>query len=82
MRTKLTLSLDDALVRRAKAYAREEGTTVARIVAGLFAGLGEQKPGETSGEQLPPITRSLLGALKGADVREEDYVDHLEEKHR
>jgi hypothetical protein len=31
-------------------------------------------------DQLPPITRSLLGVARG--VSEEDYYRYLEEKHR
>ena len=31
-------------------------------------------------DQLPPVTRSLLGVAKGAS--EEDYYRYLEEKHR
>lgn len=31
---------------------------------------------------LPPITRSLLGIARGANVDEEDYHRYLEEKYR
>jgi len=31
---------------------------------------------------LPPIVRSLQGALHGAKVDEEDHRRHLEDKHR
>lgn len=31
---------------------------------------------------LAPLTRSLRGILRGADLEEADYRRHLEEKHR
>ncbi len=32
-------------------------------------------------ESLPPITRSLVGRFKDADIDEDDYYRHLEEKY-
>jgi hypothetical protein len=54
MKRKLTLSIDEDLIDRAKAIAREKGTSVSRLVSGYFAALeAEGKAGEdrsTSGE--------------------------------
>jgi hypothetical protein len=83
MQTKLTLRLDAALIRRAKAYAEARGKSVSQVVADFFTALepGEQAEASAAAE-LPPITRSLYGRLAGADVDEEAYHRHLEEKHR
>lgn len=79
VQTKLTLRLDDRLIRRAKAYARRSGTSVSQLVADLFARL--QATDAESPETLSPAVRSLAGALRGYDLDREDYRKHLIEKH-
>ena len=80
MQTKLTLRLDSALIRRAKAHARRRGTSVSQLVADYFALL--EAPPAPAEPSLPPITRSLYGALAGSALDEEDYHAYLEEKYR
>lgn len=77
MQTKLTLRLDSELIDRAKVQARTRGKSVSQMVAEYFALLGRQAPEQA----LPPVTRSLRGALRGASVSEADYRKHLEEKY-
>ena len=80
MQSKLTLRLEDELIRRAKRYAHKEGTSLSRLVANYFAALDRKGGAALTGEELPPLTRSLWGAAEGAD--DKGYVDYLEEKHR
>ncbi len=80
MHTKLTLRLEESLVRRAKSYARRSGKSVSALVADFFALLGPPAGGSTD-EELTPAVRSLVGALAGARVSEDDYRRYLEEKH-
>ena len=77
MQTKLTLRLEAQLIERAKAYARRRGTSVSQMVADYFALLDRAE----QAEHLAPLTRSLHGALRGADVDEDEYRRYLEEKH-
>ena len=63
MQTKLTLRLDDALINRAKSYARKSGKSVSQIVAGYFSLLNDKPEKDTS--EITPIVRSLKGSLKG-----------------
>ena len=79
MQTKLTLRLDDALINRAKAYARKSGKSVSQLVAGYFSMLDNKPEKELS--ELTPIVRSLKGSLKGAKIGKKDYQKYLEEKH-
>lgn len=79
MQTKLTLRLEEELVKRAKSFARRTGKSVSQIVADYFASL-ETVPPEKDIE-LTPVVRSLKGALRGADVHIEDYHRHLEDKY-
>lgn len=79
MQTKLTLRLDADLVALAKAHAQEEGKSLSRMVADYFRLLTTRK--EESDEHLPPVVRSLKGALKGTGLDKEDYHRYLEEKY-
>lgn len=79
MKNKLTLRLDDALIKRAKKHARKKGTSVSQIVADYFALIETEKA--PSAKNLPPITASLSGILKNTDIQEEDYKTYLEAKY-
>jgi Family of unknown function (DUF6364) len=80
MQTKLTLRLDQDLIRRAKSHSRRSGKSLSALVADFFTLLSEDRPaGEPS---LPPRVRSLIGAFKGSTATKEDYRKHLAEKYR
>jgi hypothetical protein len=78
--TRLTLRLDDGLIRSAKRYSHESGKSVSQLVADYFA-LIDARAGPSEAE-MSPRARSLVGALKGAKVTKGDYRRHLEEKYR
>lgn len=77
MNTKLTLRMEEGLIRRAKSEARRRGKSVSRMVAEYFDLLGARPKASDS---LPPVTASLVGILK-QPVSEDDYRRHLREKH-
>jgi len=80
MQTKLTLRLEDQLIRRAKSYARRSGKSLSELVADLFARLhaGEVPPVR----ELTPVVQRLVGSLAGRAVDTADYRKHLEHKYR
>lgn len=78
MNIKLTLRMDDALIRQAKLAAEKRGKSVSRMVAEFFGTLGERAK---TGQEYPPITASLLGVLREKPVDEVAYKRHLREKH-
>lgn len=79
MKNKLTLRLEDSLIKRAKKRAKQKGTSVSQMVADYFALI---EPESTSSrKELPPITASLAGILKNANIQEKDYKTYLEDKH-
>jgi hypothetical protein len=80
MYTKLTLRLDERLIRHAKGYARRSGKSVSALVADYFAAL-EAARNDTD-MTLPPKVRSLRGALASKGGDEGDYRRYLERKHR
>lgn len=78
MRTKLTLRMDEESIARAKRYAAERGVSVSQLVENFFEALGE----EDDELAMSPLVKSIWGVLEGSDVDEDDYRQHLEEKHR
>jgi hypothetical protein len=78
MHTKLTLRMDEAAIARAKREAGKRGKSVSQMVAEYFGSL-EAAPGQKNA--YPPVTASLLGALRGKSVSERDYKRHLRKKH-
>jgi hypothetical protein len=75
MTTELTLSLDPAIISRAKRYAKRQGVSVSRLVEIYLAAITQQPP---AGD-LPPLVASLRGALKKADANA--YRQHLAGKY-
>jgi uncharacterized membrane protein len=74
---KLTLSVDDRVVSRAKRYAKERGVSVSKMVEAYLAAFAAPSSPSARGA---PILRSLRGSLKKADL--EEYRKHLVAKYR
>jgi hypothetical protein len=74
---KLTLSVDNRVVSRAKRYAKRRGVSVSRMVEAYLAAVAEP-PSPDIGAA--PILDSLRGALKSADT--DEYRKHLAVKYR
>jgi hypothetical protein len=75
--SKLTLSVDERVVSRAKRYAKRRGVSVSAIVEAYLASVAEA-PDKTP-EDSPPILRSVRGILKKADLRA--YKKHIVAKY-
>jgi hypothetical protein len=75
--SKLTLSVDEQVVRRAKRYAAKRGTSVSSIVE-RYLTLVVRPP--RSKEEDPPVLKMLRGAAK--DVDPEAYGRYLVRKYR
>jgi hypothetical protein len=81
MNKKLTLRLDDEAIEKAKQYASERGISVSKLVENFFVALEREEPSNGDGDlEISPFVESLRGTLP-EDADEEDYIDHLEEKH-
>ncbi len=73
-KTKLTLSVDRALVARAKQFSRRNDTTVSELVSRFLASLDDDRG------VAAPITSRLRGVIPSG-VRRAEYREYLEEKH-
>jgi len=72
---RLTLTVDPAVVSRAKRYAKQNGVSLSAMVEAYLASVSAP----ARAQELPPILRSLRGILKKGDP--EDYRKHLAEKY-
>jgi hypothetical protein len=78
MQSKLTLRMEEAVIRKAKRLARRKGKSVSLLVSEYFA----EQPDNELDASLPPVTSSMIGVLsKGTEVNEEDYKKYLEVKY-
>jgi len=76
MTTKLTLSVDSAVISRAKRYAKRSEVSVSALVESHLA-LVSQPP---AARIAPSLFQQLRGVLKGADASE--YRKYLQRKYR
>jgi hypothetical protein len=82
MPTKLTLRLNDAVIRKAKKTARNKGVSLSRMVEDYFKSVAEQ---ETHEVRESPVLYEVAGVLtgkKGAEDLRAGYRKHLAEKYK
>ena len=63
MTTKLTLTLDDKVIRSAKRYAKTKGRSVSQLVENYFKSITGLDAGPID-DELTPSVRSLMGSFK------------------
>jgi len=86
MLTKLTLSIDDEVISKAKTYANRKKRSISRIVEEYLKNLAslESEPTGTS-VSVGRITKSLSGRLKGkysGEPYDDSLIAALQEKHQ
>ena len=74
---KLTLSVDDRVILRAKQYAKRRGVSLSEMVEAYLGAVAEPPSAATG---TAPILRSVRGTLKSADI--DEYRKHLAAKYR
>jgi hypothetical protein len=57
--TKLTLYMDEKVLKKAKVISKNRGTSVSKLVSEYFENL------DTGGSALTPVVQSLRGIIKG-----------------
>lgn len=79
MSAKLTLRVNPLLIQQAKVYAEQHKKSVSQLVGDFFALLSASVP--QSSPSVGPLTSSLRGVLKKANLSKQDYEHYLEEKY-
>jgi len=72
---KLTLSVDERVIERARRYSTRHNTSISQLVTHYLSQL--DAPDDS---RMAPWVQRLRGILK-SDTAVEDYRRHLEEKH-
>lgn len=73
-RKKLTLSVDEEAIRKARWFSKRHHTSISRLVSDFLSSLGDAEISDT------PIVSRIRGVLS-SDVRVEDYEEYLIEKY-
>ncbi len=76
---KLTLHVEDDLIRVAKEVAAQRNVSVSKLVSDFFRNFSANESEDFDLDKLTPRTRSLVGII--SDYDPEDYVDYLEKKY-
>jgi hypothetical protein len=77
MNTKLTLSMDEQVIRKTKAYARSRRTSISRLVESYLRSLSTEVDQDRI--ELAPITRSIAGMVARGKRSTRPYKDILAE---
>ncbi|HTC33242.1 MAG TPA: DUF6364 family protein [Bryobacteraceae bacterium] len=76
--SKLTLSVDDTVISRAKRHAKAHGVSISKMVEAYLSAVVAEPATRVSADT--PVLRSVRGILKKADVK--DYKRYLATKYR
>jgi hypothetical protein len=79
MTTKLTLTLDHEVIKKAKGYAADKGRSLSELVEHYFLSLTYGNA-PASKEDLTPGVRSLMGSFKAPKGFDFDYKKSLREE--
>ncbi|MPM32239.1 hypothetical protein SDC9_78801 [bioreactor metagenome] len=80
MNTKLTLNLDDNIIKEAKSYAKENQISLSKLIENYLSSLTKQTDKTTS--PISPLVESLTGVIS-SDISDEhkSYGDYLTKKY-
>jgi len=80
MTTKLTLTVEESVIKKAKSYAKQTGRSLSELIENYLETLTEDNKDD---KQLSPKLRRLVGAVKlPADFDEETALNaYFENKH-
>ncbi len=85
MQTKLTLSIDKAVIHKAKIYATKRKKSLSSLIEDYLKSISsKEKDNASEMDSVPPVTRSLAGILKGKkeiDVKS-SIAAYLEDKYK
>lgn len=82
MDIKLTLKLEENIIKKAKKYARSNQQSLSKLVENFFKTLTENSNKED--EAVSPTVKSLIGIIKGKEEIDiyKEYTEYLEIKYK
>lgn len=81
MDTKLTLKLEQAVIEKAKEYAKRQRTSLPRLIENYLLNITDEEHIE---EKITPLVKSLSGIIDLPDDYDpkKGYADYLSKKYR
>ena len=81
MNTKLTLTIEERIIHRAKKYAKQNGRSLSGIIENYLKIITQEEAQEIS--EITPIVKSLKGSFKAPKSYDykKDLTDGLSEKY-
>lgn len=81
MDKKLTLSLDDSIIERAKKYAKSHNVSVSKLIESYLRSLTSKTLGVS---EITPLVESLSGVIKMDENQDykSDYTNFLMDKYK
>jgi leucyl-tRNA synthetase len=81
MNTKLTIKLNERVIEKAKDYAKQNGTSLSKLVEHYFDSIANESMVE---EEITPLVKSLTGIVPHISEKEEKeaYTKYLIEKYK
>ena len=73
MNTKLTLSIEEQVIERAKEYAKKQGRSLSNIVEEYLKSIAKQKKSKIL-NNLDPLVEELCGSVKIPDNKSYDEI--------
>ncbi len=82
MNTKLTLTIEQSVIKRAKEHAKEEGRSLSTIIENFLKAITKDK--SAANIEINPLTKSLRGSFKAPDNfnYKEELIKELSKKYR
>jgi ribosomal 50S subunit-associated protein YjgA (DUF615 family) len=79
MSTKLTLSIDENVIEKAKSYAKNNSVSLSKLIENYLLSLTKQKSEKI---KVSPLVESLTGVISlESDDYKKEYVDYLAKKY-
>ncbi len=86
MDKKLTLSLNERVIAKAKDYAKGNNISLSRMIENYLSALVEERTSKTQEESFTPLVNRLIGVVELPEDQEktykENYVDYLSNKYK
>lgn len=82
MDTKLTLKLNQEVIKKAKFYAKSNHTSLSRLIENYLNSLTQKE--QKSEIEVSPLVSSLTGVISDQSVNDfkKEYREYLEKKYR
>ncbi|WP_406823857.1 DUF6364 family protein [Pedobacter sp. KACC 23697] len=78
MNTKLTLTINDAVIKRAKSYAQKQGRSLSALIENYLMAITQKEEIVAKDDKLSPLIKSLMLRPKVDLPNDYDYKKELE----